>query len=312
MLQLFFGIKKWGEFMPAVICHYFLAQKVFDEINGKNSIPNLNKDAFMWGAQGPDILYCHRLFPWQLGKSLRNYGIKLHKDPPSKTLQSMQKYDKNTHDPIALSYIYGFLCHYSFDRTAHPYVNYHAYTMHKKMPIQTMRVYHHEIETALDIIVLRRETGMIPPEFDLKSALPKNSEVQEKIAELYAFVLHDLYDTKIEKELTLQATNDARTAYGKLNDKTAIKKRLLEKLERRSKWGKIISSNIRSIMEDPDYDYANTSHADWHWPMLNPEQHKDDFFDLYHKSAEEAKYLIQKFLKTKDMAALTKDITFSA
>lgn len=111
--------------MAAAIAHYLHAQRVFKLIIKQDCAPELNEDAFLWGAQGPDFLYCYRNFSWQFGGHLRKYGIELHGEKPSKILKSMREYYKSSNqNQIVLSYIYGFLCHYSLDRIVHPFVKY--------------------------------------------------------------------------------------------------------------------------------------------------------------------------------------------
>lgn len=297
--------------MAAAITHYLHAKKVFKQIKKHENMQGLNEDAFLWGAQGPDFLYCYRIFSWQFGGHLRKYGIQLHHETPSKLLRSMRKYYKSSNgNSILLSYIYGFLCHYSLDRVIHPFVSYGCESLFEQDQSHSRQVYHHMIESALDVIILRSEKGWLPTEFNLKKTMPKNMEVQTKIAELYTFLLHDLYQEDFTVKDLLRATKNARTAYGLLNDRTTYKKPMLEHLEKMGKWGNIISSNIRSISEGPDYDYANTAQDEWQWPMDSTDVKTDTFFDLFKYSIEESEMLIQSFLTTKDFTKLTGEIPF--
>lgn len=297
--------------MAAAISHYLHAQKVLNLLKKQHGMTELNDDAFLWGAQGPDFLYCYRIFSWQFGGHLRKYGIQLHSETPSKILYSMRNYyESSDHDQIVLSYIYGFLCHYSLDRIVHPFVKYGSEALFEQDPNHSRQIYHHIIETALDVIILRREKGELPTEFNIKTTLPKNRTVQVKIAQLYTFVLHELYQTEYEDKVLLRATKNARTAYGMLNDRTTLKKPLLEHLEKIGKWGNIISSNIRAISEGDDYDYANVALDEWQWPMDSAQVHNESFFDLFEQSVTESRTLIQGFLTNADLTKFTNEIPF--
>jgi len=298
--------------MAAAISHYIHAQKVIKLIKKQNNMPELNVDAFMWGAQGPDFLYCYRIFSWQFGGHLRKYGIELHNETPSKILYAMRKYYKSSNrDQVILSYIYGFLCHYSLDRIVHPFVSFGCEALFEHDQSHSRQIYHHIIESALDVILLRSEKGEIPSEFNLKKTLPKNILVQTKIAELYTFLLHELYQADYESKELLRATRNAHTAYGLLNDRTTYKKPFLEHLEKIGKWGNIISSNIRSISEGSDYDYANIARDEWQWPMNSTQIKNDSFFDLFEQSVMESQTFIQSFLTHKDFTKLTGEIPFT-
>ena len=123
------------------------------------------------------------------GKSLKEYGNKLHGTKPSLTFSAMRDFLVRHSDPVYRSYVMGFLCHYALDSTAHPYINAFAETLLRERPYETHTTLHGEIEAALDAIVLRRETGLLPNEVNLKHMFPKNEAVQRRIAKLFRHVL---------------------------------------------------------------------------------------------------------------------------
>ena len=109
--------------MPACLTHYCFAQRVREDREEKAS---LDLCAYTWGAQGPDFFFCHRFLPVWKGDSLREYGDRLHRATPSKVLGALRDFLKEHPDPVYRSYIEGFVCHYSLDCTAHPYINWLA------------------------------------------------------------------------------------------------------------------------------------------------------------------------------------------
>lgn len=296
--------------MPAAITHFLQAQKVMEDLGKQNSFVALNRDAFLWGAQGPDFLYCHRYLPWQRGESLKEYATKLHIERPSITLLAMHDY-YNTRccDNIVLSYIYGFLCHYCLDRVAHPFINYGTLVMLEQQPAQNKEILHNEIESALDVIILRYEKSALPTDFNLKWTVPKNSDVQMKIADLYATILNQLFGLKDARAALLQSTGDCRLLFGLLNDHTTVKKTLIEHFEKR-KGKRSISCRIRGISEGDEYDYANIMQADWNWPMDSETISNDSFLTLYERSITESTKMINSFLICNDFRNLTNDISF--
>ena len=53
--------------MPAAITHYLHAKRVLEAMQKRESSFQMVGDAFYWGAQGPDFLFCSRFLPWQKG-----------------------------------------------------------------------------------------------------------------------------------------------------------------------------------------------------------------------------------------------------
>ena len=69
--------------MPACLTHTYFAKAVAQSL-GETGLENTPE--YIWGAQGPDFLFCHRFFPWMKGRSLKGYGNRLHSDvKPSAT-----------------------------------------------------------------------------------------------------------------------------------------------------------------------------------------------------------------------------------
>lgn len=108
--------------------------------------------------------------------------------------------------------------------------------------------------------------GALPIEFSLKKTLPKNPQVEAEIATLYAFLLHVRFGVSNAKPLVEQAIRDAYTALGWLNDRTSLKKSLVERWEKKHGGKHRISCHIRGVGEGDDFDYANTLLGTWRWP----------------------------------------------
>lgn len=295
--------------MPAAITHYLHAQRVLEQLQQTQASDERNLDAFLWGAQGPDFLYCHRYLPWQRGESLKDYAGKLHLENPSKTLALMREYYlRQPNKAMALSYIDGFLCHYSLDRICHPFIQSGAKALLEQEPAQDEETLHNQIESALDVILLRYERAALPTEFNLKRPVPKNKNVQLHIADLYAFLLHGLFGVKDAGVPLYQATDDCRTVFGLLNDRTTLKQAWIERRERKGK--RTVSCHFRGISEGGGCDYANILHNEWSWPADSETVRTESFLELYEQSVKDSLHLIGGFLETDDFEKLTDNIFF--
>ena len=275
--------------MPAAITHCLQCQRVLEQV--KKEIPSFSvlREPFFWGAQGPDFFACHRFLPWWKGESLVEYGERLHADPPAATLSAMWKY--------------------AADSVCHPYIESRAETMRQADPSQDAGVYHNEVESALDLIILRYEQSALPYEFPLKRTVPHHPAAERSIARLFVSVLADLYGVRFSEERLLECLEDCRKIFSLLTDRTGLKKNLVRAVE--GKKSHAISCHIRGMTEDGDDDYANTLLEAWRWPMESGEMRRDSFFDLYESSIERAALLIREAPDCRDFAALTGNIPFA-
>lgn len=294
--------------MPAAITHYLHAKRVLEAMRKRDASFAVVEDAFFWGAQGPDFLFCSRFLPWQKGESLSAYGSKLHEIAPSRLFSAMKEFEKqHTGEPLR-SYILGFLCHYSADRICHPFVCYGAYTLLKEDPSQSEDVFHNQIESALDIIMLRYETAQLPLEFPLKRTVPKNEQVIKAAAGLYIYLFQALFHKTVSFSQMTEAFNDCRTIFSLLTDRTGFKKNLVEKFEKKKQ--RSISCHIRPLSEKEETDYANILNGEWRWPPESEIYRDESFLTLYEEAIKDGMELVKEWPQSTDMEVLTEEIPF--
>lgn len=295
--------------MPAVLTHYFLAESVLkNQIKIRSNI-NWDKDAFFWGAQGPDFFYLSRIFPWQKGKNIRKYGYLFHNEKPSLILDALKNYYNIHSSDLVLSYIAGFITHYALDSTAHPFINYGAKELHKINKNIPENIYHHDIEANLDIIVLRNKTEKLPTEIRIERLISKNDVAINSISKLYKDIIQNLFNDKINEIKIREAMLDYYKALKLMNDRTTIKKQLLKRVERLVGKGPILSSHIRSMTEETSYDYSNSLNLEWTNEQTNLKSNKD-FFEIM-EDAEHLSYsIIDDLINNVDFSSTDKYLYF--
>ena len=286
-----------------------MAQRVLKEYQKSGGEP-ICESAFCWGAQGPDFLFYD--FP-PLGQRqwLAVLGSRMHKGDPSELFSAMRSYCADRpRDDVSRSYLFGFLCHYSLDRNVHPYVYAQIREMKKLYPERPGVFLHSQIETALDNITLRFESGGLPTSFDLKKTVPKDPEVQKQIAAFYAFVFRKLYGRQQDEARILSAMRHCRLVGRLQNDRTGFKKTFFQSVE-----GHLhkyyLSCFFHGIMEDDDYDYANVSGTPWAWPPVAPLPRTETYLELYRRSAAESLDFIRRFFSVEHYDSFTDHIPFS-
>lgn len=306
--------------MPAVITHYQFAQRVISKLK-KSGVEVADLDMALIGAQGPDIFFFHRVLPWEFGNSHTEVGVKLHRGSPARLFEGFRGVlnTQQTKYNSILSYIIGFFCHYALDRAAHPYIYWAQEKLaehdpkYGKKPIQ----YHFRIESALDTIILRRETGRLISKFDLRSVLPKdNNSSYETVGFLYHELLFRTYGMTIPAELLARAPGDMRHALFFMNDKTMLRQKMIFRpIERLSGRGHFATSLLRPL-DTSDWDYANQAHREWSNPYDELITSTYSFFDIYNLAIAEACDMITDFLASlphgKSMLEITQDRGFAS
>ena len=214
---------------------------------------------------------------------MREYGSRLHEDSPSRFFGELaallRLYRGENYDAI-LGYAFGMCCHYAYDRTAHPYVLW----LEREMKLSDERGenyhYHGEIESMLDIILLRHDKELLVNDISLSACMPADKASRGAIETVYTRLLPQLYGTTPEAKSISQLVPDARAAAKWLNDRTLIKRPMIASLEKLFGAHGAASAYMRPMLEDMEHDYANVGHADWH-NIYAPEETSDaDFFEL--------------------------------
>ncbi len=295
--------------MPAVLSHYLLAERVYKRLLPK--MPELDHDLFLWGANGPDIFFAHRLMPWQTQRSLSKVSHIMHGTSAEIILNYLYGYSKTRNDNAIMSYALGFATHYAYDSAAHPYIVSYADNVSDgksvcdvipaeshfskiAAKIKLNSVYHNKLEGELDTLLLMHERKTPVYKFRLEDTSPKNKTAYRKIAEVLCsyLVVYDIVPDINEHEI-IQSAKDWRAALHLLNDKISLKKLSVSALENLIKFPPVLSVFLRNIHIDTTDDPANLLHKPWVSPY-DGNTHNESFFDLTDKAEETSVYLIEK------------------
>lgn len=306
--------------MPAVITHYQFALRVFSSLK-KSGLNIPDREMALIGAQGPDIFFFHRVLPWEFGDSHTAVGTRLHHGSPARLFEgfrSVLNTEKNQYNAV-LSYIMGFFCHYALDRSAHPYVYWAQRKLAEDDPQYGKKKiqYHFRIESALDTIILRRETGRLISGFDLVTIMPRDSEGRYGIiGQMYQDLLFRLFGLSISAELLARAPGDMRHALFFMNDRTMLRQKLLFRpIEKIAGNGHFATSLLRPS-KTSDWDYANEKHKTWYNPFDSLQEFTDSFYEIYDFAVAEASDMIIEFIDAlpqgKSMQEITQDRGFSS
>ncbi len=296
--------------MPAMITHYLLARRT---LAVPTMPPIADRDAFLLGAQGPDIFFFFRAYPWLLGEKGLPLGNALHEARPSYLMDALRAVVDEfpvVDRPIAESYALGLLCHYAADRTVHPYVIATQETMAVLEPsyADDSNPYHYRIESAIDTCVLHRDMGERVSSFALSRVVPKCDKHRDKVlAQLYHRLLRVVLGVDRSPRALCRLTADMRHSMVLMTDRSGVKRAAFRLLERFSEHGAWYSSLIRTD-DVAWYDFMNETHATWTDGEL---QRAEDVYALCDTAVALAADLACRFRAGEDGLTLTEDIDFA-
>ncbi len=232
---------------------------------------------FLWGCQGPDILFYHIPLPQYRKYSLAPYGNALHDDPPAAIFRAMTKvcsYLLSTNHPLGepvLAYSIGFCCHYCYDRRLHPLVYYLTEQLEKSDPRGKSYKFHSEIESNMDAILLRNFSNRSISQISADDILPrkKGDDIDATVACFYTLMIMELYGRQISSRSVASLADNFHSELGMLlHDRYSIKRPLIAAVERclPSVREGTLSGLIHPNVEDMTFDYGNLNRNEWFNP----------------------------------------------
>lgn len=174
--------------MPANYAHYIFGKAISKDLPSPlDAIINKNKELFLIGLHGPDILFYYKPLS---SNSVNALGHRMHAEiaaPFFEYARSVIQSQQGARRERSISYIMGFICHFMLDSECHGYIA-------KK--IAESGVSHCEIETEFDRYLLVKEHKN-PLTADLARHIVSSPENAAAISAFFP----DLSDKEIEKSL---------------------------------------------------------------------------------------------------------------
>lgn len=297
--------------MPAMITHYLLGRRMIP----LSGVPPIRRqDAFLLGAQGPDILYFFRAFPWQRGTAGLPIGNALHNAGPSQLFNTIRfVLSEATADEMRIleSYVLGFICHYAADRRLHPFICHFQEELRSREPLfaQSSNPYHYRYESALDAELLRHDRGEYVSAFALITVCPKRDKLLESaIAKFYHRLLKEVLGEDVPEKQLMHLVGDMRGAMRVMTDRAELKGKAIRFWERINGSGAVWSPLLRT-KEFENFDYVNAEHRMWikHDDVVS----RQDFFELCDEVVDDALELMQGFMQGAGGMVLTDEIDFA-
>lgn len=296
--------------MPAIVSHYLLAHRVMETLYTLRPGLDPDRDAFIWGASGPDLFFCHRLLPLQRERSLSRFGSRMHNEPAHRLLNFLAEYARVNNDDVVMSYAMGFITHYAFDATAHPFVLYFAAQMAFRRKNTHESICHNEIEAALDSLFYKRETGRLISTLRLSDTAPMNREVNKHIACVLCKYMREAYGLNVRFSEIMTAQRDWHNALALLNDPSRLRRKIVRLGERAAGLKPMLSPMFREDYPPEEEDYANEGGRLW-YAEGEGREHRESFYSLAQQAQALSVSLIMQVISGKKIAPEQCEATFS-
>lgn len=300
--------------MPAYSTHYIFAKEMMPFLKNTADF-KLNEEAVLFGTQGPDIFFFHRVFPWMPGKPLRKIGSLLHRSKPSDILENMMDYcDRvSQNSDIARSYVWGFILHYSLDRRCHPFVYFLQDKITSEKPLTNSHTAHNLIEFSMDSYLLNKRLGVEKPVcFDTASTLSDSDEIASEIGRLYEYIIPRVLGKRVTQKDVKTALRDTKTIQKTTHDERGIKRFLISILDiiiapfsKNYKFSAMLRPRDLNIAKK----YGNIDNKKWVSPF-DGSIHFESFENLFELSKNDAEVIIKKFQNGDDMKKATGNKSF--
>lgn len=288
--------------MPAFSTHYLFARELMDQIQAADPDIRLDASAVYYGTQGPDILFFHRILPTMPGKSCNPAGSRMHRANPNTLFEAMLAYAQTlegTQFEQALSYIYGFLCHYALDRIAHPYIYATQYAIIRARHIWYLKgVVHNRVEYGIDMLMLRRHLQVASARtFETRDVLSTDSDLLDAMACVLSDAVQNALRLPVTRAQARQAFCDTRAMQSLLTDRHGWKLPVMALLQLPVYpiLGPCLTTMLRRKQADTRWDYANDQKEEWAYPA-DPSRISDESFEeLFERAKLDALRLIAAF-----------------
>ncbi len=284
--------------MPDIITHYLFGLDTTQNLKQSPvyKIIKENKNMFLIGLQGPDLMYYNTL-PQKDSKAY--IGLKMHTDQTGDFLMSalshLKRYDINSKEfNESLSYLCGFMCHYILDSMAHPYIFYLGGRYDETPDTIKYQSLHKKIELAIDSLLLEQKFGLKAHQFKVYLHILKNITIPYSILSMYDEALFLIYDINNGGNIFKKSYKDARSFFMLTYDFLGAKKifaGVASPLLPKSFYSLKTSFSYHNCV-NANIDYMNDSKKVWRHPVTG-NLYTFSFNDILRNAIKKSTLLLQ-------------------
>lgn len=280
--------------MPNVYAHYLAADRALARCTDErlSEIIARHRRAYNLGAQGPDLFYFHRAWPWTPSDRLSWMSNDLHRRNLRGFYTAASSYIARApaaRRDVLTAYLCGYANHQALDATAHPYVIYRTGDFTRGgAAARTVSWRHGRMEVTMDVLLLRQEKGRRPAWLIGQKLLTLDDGDAGALADFYAEVTPLVYGRAPGRDQVVAATLDAeRIAPLLFDDGPSLRWALVRVVAALDRSRRVHRARYRRVEHDTD-DYLNSARAAWYLPWDGDTPQHTSFVDMLDAAANSA------------------------
>lgn len=287
-----------GDIMAGTVTHAYFANDVYNKLNNNTKkIINNNVENMKTYGQGHDIFYFYFSLNLKYGKFIRDKGKFFHRNDTKLFFINMVKYINENNlenNSDVMSFLYGYICHYSLDYITHPYIV-HKSGRFKKNDKSTYKFNskHSDIESYIDCYMIYKNENIKPGKFKIHKFC-FNNKYNEDLKKLIDYTFFETYHIKNVSKYFFRSIKLMKILYWLMRyDPYGIKMKIYRLIDRVSgkKAKRFYPISYAFKLNNNEY-YLNTQKREWCHPRYNNEISNDSFEDLYNKAIDKSLELI--------------------
>lgn len=282
--------------MPDLWTHILCGNRAIEKFDDEKLYSEIQNriNLFQLGTQGPDIFYYYRFWRGFNTSENRILGKLLHTKSTGEFIINCLKYLKNIGNNKEymelLTYMTGFISHYTLDSITHPYIYYYAFSQSNEGSRSYLaHSYHKKLEVLIDSIYLSRNNDLNPEGIPSYNAINVGVNIPDIIADCLKKQIKYTYNFSISSSLINNAYRDMKTGLRLLYDPINFKLNLVKLMEKILKTPEKFSCVFCPKYLNKDYDYLNDIHKEWIHPYNNFRICRESFDDLFNLAVHESK-----------------------
>lgn len=287
--------------MPSSVTHSFFCEDVYEKCpsNVKKKLTE-GYEYFRVFGQGPDpyFFYDFHLSPKarkveKINKAMQHSKVNLHF---VKLINYINEKNYYSNEQV-MAYLYGQICHFGLDSTAHPYIIYMTGLYDEKNK-ETYKYngLHEEMEYYIDCYLIFQRKKMFPKNYKTFKELFKIGKFNEELKDTIDTVVKEVYGFDMVSDIYYKAIMDMKKFYHVFNyDPYGIKKVVYKGMDLVCQ-NRLVKKEELSFHVNPleKTYYLNNEKNVWNHPCDINEVYDLSFTELYVKALNKVVHIISQ------------------
>lgn len=297
--------------MPSSNTHGYFCEDIYDKVN--NNVKIKLKDFvnyFKVFGQGPDPYFFYDFHLTKKSKKIHKINKAMQHSKVNKHFIKLINYinEKNYYaNGQVMAYLYGQICHFVLDSTAHPYILYCTGRYdEKKEDTYKYNGLHEEMEYYIDCYLIFQKEKILPKDYKTYKKLFDIDKFNDELKSCITEVVKDVYGFDNAGDIYYKSIMDMKNFYHVFNyDRFGIKKGIYSIMDivcgNRCVKKKELSFNIDPMGK---LYYLNNDKNTWNHPCDINEKYNWSFTEIYVKAIDKASTIINEvdnMLKNKNI-----------